>query len=141
MNEIRLNNSPIIGIHIRSIAQKKAHDPNYLNKYIDDRLLELKTKIEKQYSKYEIFIMTDVNHYIEKSKQIFDKINYFENIARIDNEDDSIPSLGHLTGYKLGADIINECYALSLCDKIFVSNSNIPYIISLINPSIDMEEY
>ena len=38
-------------------------------------------------------------------------------------------------------DILNECLALSMCDKIYVSNSNIPFIITLINPEIKMELY
>ena len=44
------------------------------------------------------------------------------------------------SGYKLGLDILNECFALSLCDKVFLTPSNIMFIISTMNPYIEKEE-
>jgi hypothetical protein len=131
----------LIGIHIRSLAQKITHLQDYLNISIKDRLLNLKLKIDNNYSSYQIFIITDVSMYLNIAKEIFGTIYYLEDIARINTENDSIPELDNYTGYKLGSDILNECLCLSLCDKIYVSHSNIPYIISIMNPNIDMEEY
>jgi hypothetical protein len=131
----------LIGIHIRSLAQKITHLQDYLNISIKDRLLNLKLKIDNNYSSYQIFIITDVSMYLDIAKEIFGTIYYLEDIARINTENDSIPELDKYTGYKLGSDILNECLCLSLCDKIYVSNSNIPYIISIMNPNINMEEY
>ena len=142
INDIKLNNIPLYGIHIRSIRQKQSHDNNYLSISLKDRLINLKKKIEDKNNNYNIFIATDVNMYIDLSKEIFNNINieYINNIERINSEEDSIPNI-NIKGYKVGSDILNECYALSMCDKIYVSNSNIPYIISIMNPLVDMEEY
>jgi len=126
----------IIGIHIRSIAQKLAHNNEYLVKGIPERLKELKDKLDSQHGnsdKYKVFIATDVNLYINYSKQIFGDIEYLENIIRIDSEEDSIPLLDKYRGFKLGEDILNDCLGLSLCDEAYLSNSNIIFIIDFIN--------
>lgn len=139
INEIK---KPLIGIHIRSIAQKRTHDTEYLNTSTKDRLLTVKNKCDKEYGEYSIFIASDTNPNIELAKTIFNDIYYFDNITRIDNDGDIIASLtGDETGYKLGSDILNECFGLSMCDKTFLSNSNILFITSTMNPNINMEEY
>jgi hypothetical protein len=141
INNIKSNNIPLYGIHIRSIAQKKVHDADYLSLNIENRLINLKNKIEKDNTSYNIFIATDVNLYIPLAKKIFNNNIYFiDNIERIDSEEDSIPNIS-TSGYKVGFDILNECHALSMCDKIYVSNSNIPIIITLMNKNINMEGY
>jgi hypothetical protein len=118
INEIK---KPLIGIHIRSIAQKKAHDADYLNTSTKDRLLTVKNKCDKEYGEYSIFIASDTNPNIELAKTIFNDIYYFDNITRIDNDGDIIQSLDpHETGYKLGSDILNECFGLSMCDKTLI---------------------
>lgn len=141
MNSIKY--TTLIGIHIRSIAQKKAENSKYLDISIEHRLLNLKIKLDNEYTSYQIFIITDVLLYLDMAKNIFNNIYYLEDIARINTEKDSIPLLGKYTGYKLGSDIMNECLALSLCDKIYISRSNIPFIVSMINPDTNhiMEEY
>jgi hypothetical protein len=140
-NKIKLMNKPIIGIHIRSIFQKKIHQNEYLEISIKDRLYKIKEDLNK-INNYCIFIATDVNSYIEMSKDIFGDIYYFDNITRINVEEDIISSINNKDiDNKLGFDILNECLALSMCDKIYVSNSNIPFIITLINPEIKMELY
>jgi hypothetical protein len=143
-NDIYKNKKPLIGIHIRSIAQKKKHQPDYLNISIENRLKFLKYKLNNLYGTYSIFIATDVNPYIDLCKSIFNdnNISYINDITRIDNEEDIIANTDiKMSGYKLGSDILNECLVLSKCDNIFVSNSNIPFIISILNPNIIMEEY
>uniref|UniRef100_A0A6C0B2Q2 Uncharacterized protein n=1 Tax=viral metagenome TaxID=1070528 RepID=A0A6C0B2Q2_9ZZZZ len=133
---------PIFGIHLRSIAQKIVHDPEYLSVSYSDRLLKIKEKISNDHKEYSIFIMSDTNDNINLAKSIFDDIYYFDNVLRIDGDKDIIMSLDNdKSGYKLGMDILNECFAMSLCNKIFVSNSNIHFIISTMNPDIDMENY
>jgi hypothetical protein len=134
----------IIGIHIRSIYQKKCHQPNYLLISIKERLLKIKDELDNSdvCNNYSIYIMTDVSTYIDLAKTVFSDVYYFENITRIDEERDIIGCLSfNQCGYKLGSDILNECFGLSLCDKIYVSNSNILFIVSLMNPNIVMKEY
>jgi hypothetical protein len=140
INELK---KPLIGIHLRSIAQKYAHDPEYLSVSYSDRLAGMKNKLNNEYGQYSVFVMTETNDNINLAKSIFgNDIFYLDNILRIDGNEDIIYSLSSETsGYKLGADILNECLAMSLCDKIFITNSNIPFIISTINPNIEMEEF
>jgi hypothetical protein len=137
---LKTSSTPLVGIHIRSIAQKIIHYPSYTIKGISERLAELKGEIDKLYPSYSIFIATDVNKYIEYANEIFSDIKYLKDISRIDNEGDSIPQL-HDIGFKLGSDILYDCLALSLCDHVFITNSNIPGIISALNPDCKMTEY
>jgi len=137
MSQITRSN-PLVGIHIRSLAQKSGHQPGYLSMSLDDRLKKVSDSLGKDIS---LFVMTDVDDYIVKAKQIFQcPVYYIDNIDRIPTGDkDSVPLLN--SGYKLGADIMNECYAMSLCDKLYVSNSNIPFLINMIRPDIEMIGY
>lgn len=135
---------PLIGIHIRSINQKLCHDTDYLKINIDDRLRMVKQKLDQEYNNnYTLFIASDVELYIKKCLELFGETNvkYLNTINRIFNEGDSIPQLERYKGFKLGSDILYECTALSLCDKVYVSNSNIPLMIYMLNPSVPMEEY
>lgn len=43
-------------------------------------------------------------------------------------------------GYQLGKDILSECFVLANCDKTYISESNIIFITSTINPSCQLEE-
>jgi hypothetical protein len=140
----KINQSkPIIGIHIRSIAQKRMECDGYLQVEFENRLHDVKRKIENNYPNANIFIATDVELYITKMKELFGKDNvyYLDYIKRIYNEGDSIPQLDKYKGYTLGSEIMDDCYALSLCDKIYISNSNIPFLVTLMNDTVKMEEY
>jgi hypothetical protein len=142
VNSIKESGIPLIGIHIRSLYQKKFHQSDYLSIGIQERLAQIKIELDMKYNNaYSIFIATDVNIYLTYANTIFTKIHYLENINRIDNEYDSIPQLDEYTGFKLGSDILYDCLALSLCDVTYISKSNIPFIISIINPNCSMIEY
>lgn len=141
MNSIKKENRPLIGIHIRSIAQKQLENPHYLNIDFEKRLQNIKEGIENKHPNAIIFIATDVYLYIQKMKDLFGNIHYLDYIKRIYNEGDSMPQLDKYKGYTLGSNIMDDCYALSLCDKIYISNSNIPFMVTIMNNSIPMEEY
>ena len=137
-------NAKIFGIHIRSLEQKRVHHNDYLAISIQDRLHRVKEQLDAFHgcNNYSIYIMTDISFYIDIAKAIFTEVYYFENITRIGEEHDIITRLPlDKSGYKLGSDILNECFALSLCDKIYVSNSNIVCLVSQMNPNIIMELY
>lgn len=140
VNTIRRPNIPLVGIHIRSIAQKHAHLPSYMVKDINTRLREVKTELDVHHALYDVFIATDVSLYIDYAKTIFGEIHFIDSVSRINNEGDSVPQL-HEVGFKLGSDILYDCLALSLCDTTYVSKSNIPFIISVLNPSVNIIEY
>jgi hypothetical protein len=144
INEIRTNepDSRVIGLHVRSAFQKRHHSGGYLQMPIRMRLEKLRERLRGQ--KYVIFLATDTKLYIKWCVEIFgaDRVQYIENIERIENEEDSVPNFSAAaTGFKLGADILYDCLALSLCDYCFVSNSNIPFIINMLNMEIPMFEY
>jgi hypothetical protein len=135
---------PLIGIHVRSIIQKIIGCPEYLSINMYDRLKSVKDKLDKEYnSNYTLFIATDVELYIINCKEMFggNNVTYLNFINRIFNEGDSVPQLEKHTGFTLGSDILYDCLALSLCDKVYISNSNIPFMVHMLNPSIIMEEY
>jgi|JI10StandDraft_1071094.scaffolds.fasta_scaffold55936_6 hypothetical protein len=129
-----------VGIHIRGLAQKRAHHPAYLETSIDERLKLLAN--HEGVRSANVFVMSDVMEYINKAKQHFGpNVCYMSDISRVATDtNDSIPKLNQV-GFKLGSDILRECYAMSLSDHIYVSESNIPFIISLINPNVKMFGY
>jgi hypothetical protein len=141
IDSVKENDKPLIGIHIRSIAQKHMEDDKYLLTSLDKRLEDLKKKIENKHPNAIIFIATDVYLYIEKMKALFGRVHFLDYIKRIYNEGDSIPQLDRYCGSILGRDIMDECYGLSLCDKVYMSNSNIPFIVTMMNRQIELEEY
>jgi hypothetical protein len=128
--------SPLVGIHMRSLGQKWAHHPEYCSLTMSQRIKALKDTIHQD----TVYVATDVHQYIDTAKQVFDTVHYLSDISRIHNEEDSIPQLKEV-GFKLGSDILRECLALSLCDVIYVSSSNIPFLVSILNPSCKMIEY
>jgi len=136
------NNMPLIGIHIRSIFQKKLEYSDYLKVSIDDRLQKLSETLNNKYDNYTTFIATDVESYITLVKKYLKNVCYLDYISRIENDyTDSIPLLENHKGFKLGSDILYDCLGLSLCDEIYVSGSNVPFIVSLLNENIKMQEY
>jgi hypothetical protein len=143
INSIKTNNNKLIGIHIRSKMQRIVHPEYFSNKEISlrERLVLLKKKLDEIYINYTVFIATDVSMYLINAKEVFGDINYLDFINRIDNEGDSLPQLTQYTGFKLGSDILYDCLSLSLCDTIYVAVSNIPYIVSMINPNINIDTY
>jgi hypothetical protein len=141
MDFIRQTGKELIGIHIRSLHQKRCENPVYMNISFETRLSKLKNIIMQKHENAVLFIATDVEIYLYKMKELFGKVEYLNYIERIYNEQDSIPQLDKYKGHKLGRDIIDDCYALSLCDKIYISNSNIPFMVTLMNKDICMEEY
>lgn len=141
MNSIKQKGNDLIGIHIRSISQKLIETIDYLNVDLETRLTILHRKITKNHPNAVIFIATDVELYINTTIDLFGKINYLDYIKRIYNEGDSIPQLDKYKGLLLGSNIMDDCYALSLCDKVYVSKSNIPFMITILNEKMQMEDY
>ena len=83
--------------------------------------------------------MTDCNKYIQLAQEIFGEIIYIEDINRINDEGDSLPQLDKYTGFILGSDIICETLILSLCNYIYMSRSNIMFLLELLNKNINRE--
>ena len=142
---------PLIGIHIRSLANLKGHP---FNRNIDTTTLsilqKLKLILDNTYTLgYNIFLSTDVSDYINIANNLFEntgvKVFYNNFISRIktDNNEprkhssgycDSVDNLSaEYTGFKLGSDIIYDCLSLVSCDYYYVSVTNIAFITSFIS--------
>ena len=147
-------NIPLIGLHIRSLAQILLQQSN---ETIENRILKIKNEFDKKYINYNIFLITDVSEYIEIVKTIFKEKNiniYYNNfINRIQNHGDGSSGLlrgyndsvinidNKYTGFKLGSDIIFDCLSLIHCDYYYVSITNIAFITSFINNNNNGRHY
>lgn len=142
-NTVKLfENKVIIGLHLRSRAQLIVHPEENMNSNFDlkNTLLKLKEKLDIEYNNYGVFIATDVNFYIDISKEVFNDVYYLDFIQRINTEEDSIEIIDDkFIGYKLGSDILNDVYCLSLCNKVYLRPSNIMYLVTILNPNINIE--
>ena len=125
---------PLIGIHMRSAYQILVHtfgrDCDIISKFN-----KIKQELDTKYEKYKIFIMTDVDFYIDMSKSIFGEENVYYNdfINRVSIDiNDSVLNMDNC-GFKLGSDIIYDCISLVNCDYYYVSISNIAFISSFIS--------
>lgn len=139
---------PLIGIHIRSLANLKGHPFNRNTDTTTLSILQnLKLVLDNKYTLgYNIFLATDVSEYINIAENLFEnKVFYNDFISRIktDNNEprkfstgycDSVENLSsEHTGFKLGSDIIYDCLSLVSCDYYYVSVSNIAFITSFIS--------
>jgi hypothetical protein len=138
-------NLPLIGIHVRSMAQVIAHSFGR-EATIEPKLLKIKAGLDAKYKNYNVFFVTDVSSYINIATAIFKENTVFYNdfISRINNDKgekhtlyynycDSVVNLEQFTGFKLGSDIIYDCLSLISCDEYYVSITNVAYITSFIN--------
>ena len=146
MNIKSENELPLIGIHVRSLAQILVQTLDK-QESIEDRIVKLKKELDLKYVNYNIFLATDVSDYINIVSNIFSKTNvkvyYNKTISRIDNHgngvngllygyNDSVINLSEFTGLKLGHDIISDCLSLVACDYYYVSVTNIAFITSFL---------
>ena len=142
---------PLIGVHMRSLANLKGHP---FNRNTDTTTLsilqKLKLILDNTYTLgYNIFLSTDVSDYINLANNLFEntgvKVFYNNFITRIETDNneplkhcsgysDSVDNLSsEHTGFKLGSDIIYDCLSLVSCDYYYVSVSNIAFITSFIS--------
>ena len=134
------NKRPMIGLHIRSYF----HNPDNgvpITDTFENTFNTLKKSFDIKYGQYDIFVATDVTEYNVNIRNIFKSVYSLGDIDRIENgQCDSIPLLKNV-GFKLGSDIIYDCAALSSCDFVYITMSNIPIIVSMINADTNMIEY
>jgi len=140
----KVTNLPLIGIHLRSMLQLICHSYGR-DSNIESKLIKIKNTLDKKYTNYNVFFVTDVSSYIETVKTIFTEntIYYNDFISRIKNDTgeqhkvghycDSVINLEEYTGFKLGSDILYDCLSLINCDYYYVSVTNIAFITSYIN--------
>lgn len=133
---------PLIGIHLRSRAQLIIHpdcrNVPYFN--LQETLFKLKKKLDDTYKEYNLFIATDTNVYLNISSSVFNHFVYLSFINRINTENDFCELIeDEFIGYKLGSDILNDVYCLSLCDKVYMRYSNVKFLVSILNKNIDMD--
>ena len=131
---------PLIGIHLRALIQTVVHSYGR-NLDIVSKILKIKNMLDNKYTNYNIFLITDVNNYINIVKNVFtNNTIYFNDFINRINDDkindtycDSVTNLETHTGFKLGSDILYDCLSLINCNYYYVSVTNIAYITSYIN--------
>jgi hypothetical protein len=153
IDDIRDLGYTLIGIHVRTLANI-IYSGGEKDVTINDILIKLRNKLNKLYGeKYDIFLATDVNSYIDIVKTIFvgRNVYYNKDITRMDYDQiikddqilllDSSIMLRNYKGYKLGSDILYDCLALTLCDEFYVRKSNIAFITSFVGNNINGKRY
>lgn len=137
---------PLIGIHVRAIAQKQQEYARYAaTATIKGRLDALKLRLDSAHtSGYSVFVATDVDYYIEGVNTVFgpDRVFWLEDVSRVAyGNTDSVPALAVKPGLKLGDDILSDCLVLGMCDATYVGPSNIPLLVWLFNPGAQIYDY
>jgi hypothetical protein len=137
---------PLIGIHVRAIVQKQQEYARYAaTMTIRQRLDALKSRLDSEYtSGYDVFVATDVDYYIEGVKTVFgpNRVCWLDYITRVAyGHTDSVPAIAVKPGTKLGDDILMDCLVLGMCDAVYVGPSNIPLLVWLLNPGVQIYDY
>lgn len=124
-----------LGVHVRR-TDHAIHGDILPDEYYFD-------KIDKnlETGKYEnIFLATDEYKIVDSFKQKYgDKLFINENITRSSN-DVTIPFCNYADKDKLAIDIFKEGIALSKCDKMIFTSSNVSSYVRIIKPDIDCEQ-
>lgn len=129
------NKPKSIGVHVRrtdhAIHGDILPDEYYFEK-IDNNLST---------GKYEnIFLATDEYKIVESFKNKYgNKLYTNENITR-SSTNVTIPFCNYPEKDKLAIDIFKEGIALSKCDKLIFTSSNVSSYVRLVNPNIDAEQ-
>jgi hypothetical protein len=121
----------IIGLHIRRTDHYREYPSVPLSEY-------KKILIEEKNNFEQFFISTDDQRVIKYFQAEFgvNKV-LFSNAFRSENEIPVHKNQEITNKYKLGLDAILDCYSLSVCKKIIITNSCFSYAALVFNPDID----
>ena len=136
-----LNKKKTLGIHVRSTDFKKAFDkhPVYVNKY---DFLEPAKKLLEKYSYQQIFLATDSMEAVELFRGEFgDKLVFYNDVLRSDGDVGvhCLKSKRVNHHYKLGLEILRDCYTLASCDSLLAGLSQVSFAARYIRVANGME--
>ena len=121
---------PTLGIHLRRTDHGEEVPPVTLGAY--------KKTISRYISRFEkIFVATDDQIALNDLFSEFgeDRFIYQEAIRSSDNQPVHT-NMSHADRYRLGLEVLADCYALSSCNRAFLSHSNVSYGALLLNPEL-----
>jgi|688.fasta_scaffold01316_23 hypothetical protein len=129
------NKPKTLGVHVRR-TDHAIHGDILPDEYYFEKIdANLKT------GKYEnIFLATDEYKIVDAFKNKYGNMLFTnENITR-SNNDVTIPFCNYEDKDKLALDIFKEGIALSRCDKMIFTSSNIPNYVRFLSPNMDCEQ-
>jgi hypothetical protein len=119
-----------LGVHIRGTDHSEEVQEVPLGRYL--RLLR------KNLSKYQkFFIATDDNRALKQIiKEFGEDRLILQEAVRSDNDQAVHSDMQHSNRYRLGLEVLTDCYALSACDEVVLVHSNVSYCALMINPRL-----
>jgi hypothetical protein len=84
-----------------------------------------------------IFIATDEKATIEALRNEFGDRLVFQQAIRSDSQQAIHTDLSIQDRYRLGLEVLADCYALAACDKAILVHSNVSYGSLLLNPNLN----
>ena len=84
-----------------------------------------------------IFVATDDYWILPRLVEEFGKDRIISQEAVRSKDQQAVhTNLNHSNRYKLGLEVLTDCYALSSCDEAILSHSNVSYSALLLNPEL-----
>lgn len=119
-----------LGVHIRRTDHYSEVEMIPMEQYLK--------VMEKQARKYDkFFISTDDNNVLDLMQKEFGKNRLiYQQAIRSNNEDPIHTNMQHKDRYRLGLEVLADCYTLSACQGAILTHSNVSYGSLLLNPNL-----
>jgi hypothetical protein len=119
----------VLGVQIRRTDHGHEIEPVPINKFLEE--------IDKRLPKFDyLFVATDDNKTLSILTERYGSKLIVNNVHRSDKEEAVHKSAKFLDRYKLGEEVILDCYCLSLCKYAILMQSNISYSAVIFNPML-----
>ncbi len=118
-----------LGVHIRGTDH-----PDEVPKVPFDRYRTILKAHLKSYQK--IFVATDEQALLESLQDEFGDRLVFQSAIRAEGNQAIHTDLSIQDRYRLGLEVLADCYALAGCDKAILVHSNVSYASLLLNPEL-----
>ena len=123
----KLEGKKTLGMHVRLTDHKDEIAPVNYSLYL---------RALKRYAKKfdQLFIATDDQRFLEQARALYGTKIICNDVIRSENEEAVHSNTLFEDRYKLGLDVLADCYCLSKCDKQVLVSSNVSYVALLFNP-------
>lgn len=136
-NALTQGKKRVLGVHFRGSDYKMNYKNHPTFVGIDD-YIKLISEIESNYDL--IFLATDDSEAMDKMQECFgDKIVFFDDVTRTDGLTSVIymQDKKNTSNYRLGYEVLRDCYALSSCDSLVGGCSAVVKFARLLKQSRD----
>lgn len=126
---LKFKDKKVLGIQVRLTDHGDEITPVVLSSYI---------KVINRYSKKfdQVFVATDDQPFLQRLVNTYGDKILFNDVIRSTDGEAVHTSSKEQDRYKLGLDVLIDCYCLSKCDKLILVSSNISYCALLFNPEV-----